>query len=158
MRAIRGSIPAPANRGSIWAIRGSIIGRPGGAGLGVESVLAAIGTGRENAAGLCVGTRREDWGRGVLAVNTGLFTASGGVTVVSFAAGTPAERLLNEADTTCGPAAFVLPVELEDAATGFCFAATGEMRTGRLSGAAGRISTGLVAGATIESLLTTLST
>ena len=163
MRAIRGSIPAPAIRGSMRAIpapaiRGSIIGRAGGVGLGVDSVLAAIGTGRENAAGLCVGTRRDDWGRGALAVSTGLFTANGGVTVASLATGAPADRPLNEADTTCGPAVGVLAVDVEDAAAGFCFAATGEIRTGRLSGAAGRISTGLVAGATIESLLTTLST
>ena len=144
MRAIRGSIPAPAIRGSMRAIRGSIVGRAGGVGLGVESVLAAIGTGRENAAGLCVGTRRDDWDCGTLAVSTGLFTANGGVTAASLVNGAPIDRPLNEADTTCGPAAFVLPVELEDAATGFCFAATGEMRTGRLSGAAGRISTGLV--------------
>ena len=166
MRAIRGSIPAPAMRGSMRAIRGSIpapairgsiIGRPGGVGLGVDSVLAAIGTGRENAAGLCVGTRRDGWGRGALAVSTGLFTAIGGVTVTSFTAVALAERPLNEADTTCGPSAFVLPVELGDAA-GFCFAATGEIRTGRLSGAAGRISIGFVDGATTESLLTTLST
>ena len=118
-------------------------------------MLGAIGTGREKAVGVGVGTRRDDWDRGALAVRRGSLAEGGGVTVAVFTAVGLADRPLNDVVTTCGRF---------DSDTGgaglasFPLAATGDIRTGRSRGAAGRISTGFFTGATTESLLTTLST
>ncbi len=125
-----------------------MVGAAAPRGAEVASVLGAIGTGREKAAGLGVGTRREDRDGVEFAASRGVLPVSGGVTFVVFTADGSAERPLREAVTTCGPS------ELEAPGAGtasFRSAETGEIRTGRSSGAAGRISTGFLIGAVTES-------